>query len=342
VKRISILLVLAAAACSTSTGQPKAPAPGQPKAPPPAAQGPAPTPTPGIRSRLDPTVIEETETSVIRRLPKTDYVKVDDRHVKLPILGAQSAIEFYKEDDKYYYVSEPKALPEEIEAKRRTLAAAPGTPAAAAATPASPGVSAEDFESIVPPVASNGIRLEDVEKTGLPDRGMWRASFVVADMNGDGIADIVAPPNRMGDGKLRVWLGNGKGAFTAWPVSFTEEGKPNARFTIDYGAVAVGDLDGDGKQDVVSASHGRGLVALYGDGKGGFRVVRTGLPAADFSSQSVVLLDADGDGKLDIVASRDGPGQDQKGTIDVQQVRVYLNRGKDGFEFKKDALVGGF
>ena len=122
-KRISILLLLAAAACSTSTGQPKAPASGQPKAPPPATQGPAPTPTPGIRSRLDPTVIEETETSVIRRLPKTDYVKVDDRHVKLPILGDQTAVEFYKEDDKYYYVSEPKALPEEIEAKRRDAGA---------------------------------------------------------------------------------------------------------------------------------------------------------------------------------------------------------------------------
>jgi hypothetical protein len=346
VKRIFILLVLAAAACSTSTGQPKAPASGQPKAPPPATPGPALTPTPGIRSRLDSTVIEETETSVTRRLPKTDYVKVDDRHVKLPILGNQTAVEFYKEDEKYYYVSEPKALPEEIEAKRRTLdqkqATGAGAPASSAAPPPSPGVSVEDFESIVPPVASNGIRLEDVAKTGLPDGGMWRASFVVADMNGDGIPDIVAPPNRMGDGKLRVWLGNGKGAFTAWPVSFSEEGKPNSRFTIDYGAVAVGDLDGDGKQDVVSASHGKGLVALYGDGKGGFRVVRTGLPAVDFSTQSVALLDADGDGKLDIVASRDGPGQEQKGTIDVQQVRVYLNRGKDGFEFKKDALVGGF
>jgi hypothetical protein len=339
VKRIPFLFLLAAAvACSTSTG---------PSAPPPLAAGPAPTPTPGIRSRLDPTVIEETETSVIRKLPKKDYIKVDDRHVRLPILGSQSTLEIFKEDDNYYYVSEPKLLPEEIEAKRNKLAqqgtaTAPGTAPAGAAPPPSPGVSAEDFESIVPPVASNGIRLEELAKSGLPDGGMWRASFVVADMNGDGIPDIVAPPNRMGDGKLRIWLGNGKGAFSAWPVSFTDEGKPAPRFTIDYGAVAVGDLDGDGKQDVVSASHGKGLVALYGDGKGGFRVARTGLPSGDFSSQAVTLLDADGDGKLDVVASRDGPGQDQKGTIDVQQVRVYLNRGKDGFEWKKDALMGGF
>ncbi len=336
-KRIPILLLLAAAACSTSAGKPTAP--------PPAAPGPAPTPTPGIRSRLDPTVIEETETNVIRRLPKADYVKIDDRHVRLPILGPQSAIEFFKEDDKYYYVSEPKALPEEIEAKRKLLAQQQVTGVASdpsAAPPPSPGVSAEDFESIVPPVAANGIRLEDVAKTGLPEGGMWRASFVVADMNGDGIPDIVAPPHRMGDGKLHVWLGDGKGGFSAWPISFTEGGKPSPRFTVDYGAVAVGDLDGDGKLDVVSASHGRGLIALYGDGKGEFRVVRKGLPAAEFSSQAVTLLDVDGDGKLDIVASRDGPGQEEKGTIDLQQVRVYMNRGKGGFEFKKDSVVGAF
>ena len=106
-KRFSLLLLLAAsAACSTSTGQPKAPASGQPKAPPPATQGPLRRPRPAIRSRLDPTVIEETETGVIRRLPKTDYVKVDDRHVKLPDPRRSAAIEFFKEDDKYYYVSD--------------------------------------------------------------------------------------------------------------------------------------------------------------------------------------------------------------------------------------------
>lgn len=335
-KRIPFLLLLAAVACSSSTGKPAAP--------PPLAAGPHPTPTPGIISRLDPTVIEETETRVIRALPKQNYVKVDDEHVRLPILS--STIEIFKEDDKYYYTSEAKDLPEEVDAKRKQLAqqqsAKPGAPVPNGAPPPSPGVTAADFESIVPPVAPNRIRLEEVPKVGLPEQGMWRASFVVADVNADGIPDIVAPPNRMGDGKLRVWLGNGKGAFTEWPVSFTEDGKPAPRFTIDYGAVAVGDLDGDGKMDIVSASHGKGLVALYGDSKGGFRVVRAGLPRTDFSSQAVTLLDADGDGKLDVVASRDGPNPEQKGTIDKQQVRVYLNRGKDGFEWKKESLIGGF
>jgi hypothetical protein len=56
----------------------------------------------------------------------------------------------------------------------------------------------------------------------------------------------------------------------------------------------------------------------------------------------VTLLDANGDGKLDIVTSRDSPTTEQRTTVDKQQVRVYLFLGKDGFEWKKDGLLGGF
>ena len=328
-KRFSILLLLAAVACSTSTGKPSAP--------PPVAAGPAPTPTPSIRARIDPTVVEENDTTIIRRLPKKDYIKVDEHNIREPILPNQ-LIPFFKEDADYYYVSEPKDLPEEVEAKRQALAqqpnAAPGSAPSAQKPPKpSEGVTAADFENLDPPRTGARIRLAPVADPGLPVGGMWRASFVMADMNGDKIPDIVAPPNR---------LGNGKGGFTEWPLTFTENGKPLPRFTLDYGGVAVGDIDGDGNLDVVSASHGQGIVALFGDGKGTFRVVRTGLPRSDFSSQAVALLDANGDGKLDIIASRDVPTSDQLNTVDKLQVRVYLYTGKDEFQWKKDGLIGGF
>jgi hypothetical protein len=127
------------------------------------------------------------------------------------------------------------------------------------------------------------------------------------------------------------------------PLSYTEGGKPQTRFSIDYGGIAVGDIDGDGHLDIVSASHGAGLVSLFGDGKGGFEIVRAGLPERDYSAQAVILLDANGDGKLDIVASRDSASNAPDGSVDRSQVRVYLFSGRDkGWEFKKDGLVGGF
>ncbi len=336
-KRIPFALLLLAVACSSSGNKPKAP--------PPAARVPTPQPTPSIRSRIDPTVIEETETYLIRALPKGDYIKVDDRHVRLPILHTQ--IEIFKEDDKYYYCYEVIDLPEEIEARRQSLErqkqqkAKTGAPSERG-RPSAPGATAADFEDIVPPRAASRIRFEAVSNTGLPSKGMWRASFAIADVNGDGIPDIVAPPARMGNGKLRVWIGNGQGTFSEWPLSFVEDGKPSSRFSLDYGAVAVGDIDGDGKMDIVCASHGGGAVSLFGDGAGGFRIVRNGLVASAFSSQAVVLLDADADGKLDIVISGDSPAQEELGKVDKQQVRVYLYRGKDGWERKNEGLVGGF
>ena len=328
-KRIPALLLLTAVACSS--------APSKPSAPPPVVN---PTPTPGPLTRIDPTVVEETETYAIRALPKGEYTKMDDRHIKHPLLG--QPIEFFKEDDKYYYVYFEKPLPEEAAVAEKGASASATGPQAKPNKPATPGVTMADFEDILPPRVPGKIRLERVQDAGLPVDGMWRASFVVEDVNGDGIPDIVAPPSRVGDGRLHIWIGNGKGAFSEWPLSFTQDGVPPASFSIDYGAVAVGDIDGDGKKDIVSASHGGGLVSLFGDGKGGFRIVRTGLPGRDYSAQAITLLDADGDGKLDIVASRDIPGLGPGGAVDKLQVRVYLFKGRDGWEWKKDGLVGGF
>ncbi|HEV8269111.1 MAG TPA: VCBS repeat-containing protein, partial [Thermoanaerobaculia bacterium] len=334
-KRVLLpLILLAAAACTTQT---------KPTAPPPA---PPATPTPGVLKRSDPTVIEETDTYVIRRYPKSQYKKVDDRHFKIPVLA--KPVEFFKEDDEYFYTSTPKAIPEEVEMKRQasegtTKPAAPGSSTAKSGLPATPDVTAADFADLSPARVTGRLHLEKVASTGLPANGMWRASFVLADFNGDGIVDIVSPPARVGDGKPKIWLGDGKGGFHAWPISYTESGKPQSHFSIDYGGLAVGDIDGDGKLDIVSASHGAGVVSLFGDGKGGFEIVRTGLPVRDFSSQAVTLLDANGDGKLDIVASRDSAANAPDGSVDRSQVRVYLFLGRNkGWEFKKDGLVGGF
>jgi len=87
--------------------------------------------------------------------------------------------------------------------------------------------------------------------------------------------------------------------------------------------ISFGDLDGDGKLDIVLAK-GRHwpLVdrVLLGDGKGGIRSAND-LGTASDRSYSATLADLDGDGSLDVVISNDSP--DPK--------LVYLNDGKGHF-----------
>jgi len=344
VKRLAILLpalLLPLAACSSTRTASKPSAP-PPKAPPAASDAATAAPDPTKRfSRTDPDIVEETETGYIKRLPKKDYIKVDDRNVRHPVLA--NPVEFFKEDENYYYISVAKVLPEESAARKAAAAQAPSHDSTPPPPRAKSAVPLSDFENLDPKRAEASFRLEEIADTGLPSGGMWRASFRMADMNGDGIPDIVSPPARLGDGYLKIWLGDGKGRFTPWPITYTENGQLVKRFSIDYGGVAVGDIDGDGQLDVVSASHGGGLVSLFGDGKGNFTVIRTGLPGRDFSAQAVTLLDADGDGKLDLVASRDSVDQEPTQAVDKMQVRVYqfLGRGK-GWQHLKEGIVGGF
>lgn len=336
-KSLPALLLIAAAfaagaACSTS-GKSAATSPPPAPAPTPAAKGPI--------SRINPNVVEETETYIIERYAKKDHIRVDDRHFRNPVVGP--AAEFFKEDDQYYYVKTDKLIPEEERLKREALERLKGGGGVPdpnrPATDRKPTPPPEDFESLAPARVDARFRLEEVQRSGLPDDGLWRASFAIADMNGDGIPDVVAPPSRLaGDTKLRIWLGDGKGRFTPWKLTFLEDGKENLDFSLDYGGVAVGDVDGDGRLDVVVASHNRGLVALFGDGKGTFTVSRKGFRGTDFSTQAVVLADLNGDGKLDVVADAD-----KNEVTDVAwnraQAQVYLYKGNRAFERRENGIL---
>lgn len=124
--------------------------------------------------------------------------------------------------------------------------------------------------------------------SGLP------GSFVaLADLNGDGKVDLVAGRT----GAVSVATGNGDGSFRATtdypvlPLQFPD---------VAGASVAVGDVNGDGIPDLVTAS---GTI-LFGDGRGGFP------SRADYSSVatgSVMLGDIDGDGRTDIVFGNGNP-----------------------------------
>jgi uncharacterized protein (TIGR03437 family) len=110
------------------------------------------------------------------------------------------------------------------------------------------------------------------------------ASPVIADLNGDGKADLVLTCEDGGATSVAVLLGNGDGTFqreTYYPAASVY-------------ALAVGDLNGDGIPDIATS----GGTILFGDGKGGFP---TRKDYVSDTTGSVTIADFDGDGKPDLI-----------------------------------------
>ena len=138
--------------------------------------------------------------------------------------------------------------------------------------------------------------------------GIAAESVAVADMNGDGKPDLVMSNctncSTYGDGSVAILLGNGDGTF-------------QAAHSIDSGgenpdSIAVADLNGDGKPDVIVGQCSAPPVdcevgVLLGNGDGTLQ------PAVNYSSgadqpMSVAVADVNGDGKLDVLISNQGTG----------------------------------
>jgi hypothetical protein len=131
--------------------------------------------------------------------------------------------------------------------------------------------------------------------------GSSATSVAVSDVNGDGKPDLLVANQDEFDGSqggsVSVLLGNGDGTFQSAP-SYSSGA---LEFEIPA-AAAVGDFNGDGKQDVVVANGGVGV--LLGNGDGTFQpALSYGSGGWDDEDYSVAVGDVNGDGKLDIVVS---------------------------------------
>jgi hypothetical protein len=131
-------------------------------------------------------------------------------------------------------------------------------------------------------------------------------SVAVADVNGDGYPDLVVANacvsystcNSQDDGSVSVLLGKGDGTFQA-AVTYGSGG-------ITARSVAVADVNGDGKPDILVANwigSGSGVVGvLLGNGDGTFQTP-VAYDAGGYLTSSVAVADLNGDGKPDIAVA---------------------------------------
>ena len=152
---------------------------------------------------------------------------------------------------------------------------------------------------------------------------MYVDDFAVADVNGDGIPDLVFTCEMGGPDETEIALGNGDG--TVSPA--------NPIYGVYGSVLKLGDVNGDKKPDIVvegqvndcftSCDAAYGFQVLSGNGFGYFELVQTST-TNNYPGSEFVLADFDGDGALDVATLN--PGSSGNPSIDI-----YLNQGNGMF-----------
>ncbi len=171
--------------------------------------------------------------------------------------------------------------------------------------------------------------------------------IAVADLNGDGIPDMIVVSSSTNEVTVEPGLGDG---------TFGQ----GMSYTVDYYpvAVAVADLNGDGKPDFIVADYGTGfepgnrLSILINNGDGTFQQAeniilphRGPVAAVDYGPRSVAVADLFGDGIPDLIVSNgkysyQPPGASSSSTYYPNTISVLQGNGDGTFQSPQNYVVG--
>ncbi|MBF9220131.1 T9SS type A sorting domain-containing protein [Hymenobacter ruricola] len=176
--------------------------------------------------------------------------------------------------------------------------------------------------------------------------GIGTTGLAVADVNGDGRPDIVT--TKSGSNLVGVLLGQTGGSF-APVITYSTGPGSNPQ------GVAVADVNGDGRPDIVTGNTGNSTAGvLLGQAGGGWATVSTyAAGAVGFTLYGVAVADVNGDGRPDIVTANFG--SDRVGVLlntgtftplaaapgaEAAEVALFPNPAHEGFAVQLPAAWG--
>lgn len=155
-------------------------------------------------------------------------------------------------------------------------------------------------------------------------------SVALADVNGDGKLDLLVA----GGSDIEVLLGNGDGTFQP-AVAYGSGGSGGGSGAT---SLAVADVNGDGKPDLLEANWGSNSVGvLLGNGDGTFQTAVTYGSGGEFP-YSVAVADVSGDGRPDLIVANDC----ENPCVSSGVLSVLLGNGDGTFQTAVTYSSGGY
>ncbi|MCA8912636.1 MAG: VCBS repeat-containing protein [Planctomycetes bacterium] len=153
-------------------------------------------------------------------------------------------------------------------------------------------------------------------------------SMNVADIDGDGHLDIVAVTGGISASADAIYLGDGQGGFTSTVIEIYPG--TNVATTSNAWDVALGDMDGDGDIDIVTAEFSLTFAdssrIFWNDGHGGFDLQNMTAYAVPMQAICLDVGDIDNDGDTDIVL-----GTNDNSNVQAGYTYFYFNDGTGNF-----------